>query len=234
MYGLPRTPGTPRRRAFNPNYAPRYNDLVAWYDAGVEAYADDAGTVLATPGDTVALLKDQSAYGRHMRQPTAAGRGGWGVDSGFPAISFFTEPYGMCMQTTEGSTTGMSFAVFRSLASVWTRYGVVIGRVNTSLGSYRFNDQGVWLNWYNPAGRIRKNGIPVASSFGTINQIWLLTIDHLQTGSASAHMLAGECSGNTQYTPMAIGEVLAYGSMLPIEDVVEIEAMLMQKYGISG
>ena len=68
-YGFPVRKRTQRlKRSFNPNVVSFYTNLVCWYDASRETYTDDAGTLVAASGNSIAVMPDWSQYNRHMRQ----------------------------------------------------------------------------------------------------------------------------------------------------------------------
>jgi hypothetical protein len=223
------------RRAFNTDYAPRYADLVAWYDMSTDVYADDDGATPAAPGVGVALIKDQSAYGRHMRQTVAAYRPVYGVDSGYPAIS---APGTHFMTTTETFAAASSFAVFRANAATFVGNGAVLGRfVGSSTPWYRFQAGGTIIN-YTPASYTRKNSVAVAvgGSLAPINSLMVLSLDHANPSAAVRAVLFSDGLAGAVpavITSLSICEVLAYGSVLPPADIVDIEAMLMAKYNLS-
>ncbi len=90
--------------------------LFAWYEANVGVYSD-AGTTLATNGQTVQQWNDQSGAGKHLSQATSAKRPTFntGVQNNLSGISFVSGN-GQFLATATialGGTTASVFAVIK-------------------------------------------------------------------------------------------------------------------------
>lgn len=129
----------------------------------------------------------------------------------------------------------MQIVVFRSAGEGWSTNGSVFGRVHTSAANraYMFNNSGTGFTTPAPATIQRQNAQAQTPGAGlaAIAQPMVAVFGH-QANHLSLQWGIGR--EQTFSNALFIYEILAFSSILPVEDIEQIEAHLMDKYGISA
>jgi hypothetical protein len=240
MFHFPKRPGPRydylRRRQWN-SEVPCYEDLVAWYRAEDCCWLDAKDGTLCSPGENIAVVSDLSQYGRDAVK-YATGSPTFVIDSGFPAMQIPIQNGSMAstLITTASMTVAMTITVFRSLSTTWANYGAVFCAAGRQ---YLFGPIGGTGGFLFALFAIqRKNGTAMTPgdtlSPITSPMVFTAGLSAASTGrggiGSDLYNIAG---GAAESTAMCIYEILAFGSLLTTDQIVEIEAYLKDKYAIA-
>jgi hypothetical protein len=229
MFYFPRRPinktGFYRRRSFQDDI-PRYEDVVLHYRAD-ECYTDGLDfSVPCDVGQNIESTRDLSVYARHAIA-SGSTRYLYVLDSGFPAI----QTNGALLQTVASFQAAMQIVVFRSASPGWTGHGAVFGRLPDSR-QYMFHSSGTGFSTA-PLSVQRQNGVAQTpgNALSNITAPMVFTAGH-QAAAVVSQWYIGRIAAFSN--SLFIYEILAFSSILPVEDIAQIEAYLMDKYGIEG
>lgn len=239
MYGFPHRPG-PRyaymaRRSWN-NEVPYFEELQAWFRAEDSCFSDVSRTVPCSPGDDINSYADLSQY-EHHAAPVSTRRMKFVIDSGFPAIQ--TVATGtlseLIVRTATSFASAFQIVVFRSANAGWNYDGCVFGRLSgANYRPYLFSNSG--LAWTDaPVSVQNRNGVSqtVGTALSSINVPMVLSFGTRSPGTSSQWEIGGTSDPTTYMNQLYIYEILAYSAILTTDQIVEVEAYLMDKYGIA-
>lgn len=237
MYGFPHRPG-PRyaymaRRSWN-NEVPYFEELQAWFRAEDSCFSDVSRTVPCSPGDDINSYADLSQYAHHAA-PVSTRRMKFVTDSGFPAIqTVATGTLGeLIVRTAASFASAFQIVVFRAADVVWGYYGCVFGRLG-SPRPYLFHREGaIWNDA--PVSVQKQNGVSqtVGAVLSSINRPMVASFG-VPPGASSQWEIGSQTDGGVYMNQLYIYEILAYSAILATDQIIEVEAYLMDKYGISA
>jgi hypothetical protein len=167
-------------RALGGTFTPAaLSNLIGWYSADVGAYTD-AGTTLATGGQTVQQWNDRSSVGNHLSQSTSDARPTFttGVQNGKPGIVFSTATVADFMANASfalGGTTASVFCVIKgsspgdnSRVVSFTGNGQASDFGNTPSAVFMFfNSSSTKVNGFRNGGTLSNGTV----TDGTFNQL---------------------------------------------------------------
>jgi hypothetical protein len=213
--------------------------LWAKADAG---YYTDAGTALATDGQSVQQWSDQSGNGRHPSQATAGKRPLWIANgqNGLPVLRFdgvddYLKAAGFTL--TQPETV---FIVYKSITLGGSGTHDTIFDGNATIG-------GAFLSDVRPVTQINAGtSVPVATAaadgifavlvvqFSGASSFWRLDGTQVATGDAGANDMNGftlaALGNNSRTTNIDVGEVIVYPTALALADLQAVEAYLKARW----
>lgn len=229
------------RRTWNAEI-PHYDEAVLHWCADT-CFEDLAGTEPCEPGSIVYNVPNKTNYPGLDALAVGTPVHQLMISDGFPAIYVpgFYEQYGtQQLRSTQAYALSMHIAVFRCPASTWSNYGSIIGAANiASYGGYppylTSNTGNGWDTTSSPKTIQRHNGAvktPGDTVIG-IQNIMCVVFGHDQPSISFQWQVLVNTNGAYSYYPgMYLYEVLGYASYLTTEKIEDIEAHLMDKYGI--
>lgn len=156
--------------------------LIGWYKSDAGVYVD-AGSTLATNGQTVQQWNDQSGVGNHLSQATSARRPTYttGLLNGLPGIVFVVANVQWIANQAIalGGTTASAFVVAKTPSPgtnadrvvTFTATGQGLDFNNTGSGIFLFSASSTSISGYRNSGAL-SNGTVVANTFMQLGSIY--------------------------------------------------------------
>ena len=241
MFYFPRRP-IPRRDHYKRRSwedSVPYSDEFACHYSGDHVYADVDMLVPCNTSEQIIAAMDQSPYGRHAFRVGTTYSHTLAIDNGFPAIHSTTswiDGSSRPLCTNDSFMMAMQIVVTRHPNPTWLVNSGWLGRNYAFAYGQTPQLTGSGTGWINantsPITVQRRNGaaMTIEAALGEINTPMVLVMGN-QSPSHVNQCLVGSASANYG-SIMYIYEAIAFSSIISTQMIEEIEAYLMDKYGI--